>query len=177
MFVGLASSNSDTSREGKFGTHINLWTFNSDRAAPDVPRRNNDRNKGRKRSILILVITIPCGLPLVTLVVTIFVLYRRLGRLSALAKKYQIEKGVLDRGPQSFKYRILSTATNGFSSDQLLGTGGFGSVYKGRLVLKGGPTPTDVAVKRISATSSQGAQEFLAEVKIVGQVQHRNLAW
>jgi hypothetical protein len=39
---------------------------------------------------------------------------------------------------------MLSTATKGFSS--FLGSGGFGSVYRGRLVLEGDGQPTEIAV-------------------------------
>ncbi|CAM6103256.1 unnamed protein product [Calypogeia fissa] len=154
---------------------MNFWIFNSEGPAPDFPRdgnglllnpekvKNDQQRKRVEKTVRILEETIPRAIVVLILSLTICVLYRRVARLTALTKKYEIEKGLLDQGPQNLKYRVLRSATKGFSSTELLGSGAFGFVYKGRLVLKEEKNPTQVAVKRISATSRQGAQEFLAE--------------
>ncbi|XP_010936810.1 cysteine-rich receptor-like protein kinase 44 isoform X2 [Elaeis guineensis] len=64
----------------------------------------------------------------------------------------------------------IQVATNNFSKENKLGEGGFGPVYKG--VLCGG---TEVAIKRLSAKSRQGAVEFSNEVELIAKLQHRNL--
>ncbi|KAL5989738.1 hypothetical protein ACLOJK_010632 [Asimina triloba] len=69
--------------------------------------------------------------------------------------------------PQSFTYEELFAATGDFK-DQL-GSGGFGSVFKGEL--KDG---TRIAVKRLD-NRGQGMKEFLAEVETIGNVNHFNL--
>ncbi|KAL6847229.1 hypothetical protein ACP4OV_023082 [Aristida adscensionis] len=74
-------------------------------------------------------------------------------------------------GPRRFNYSELATATGNFSDDRRLGSGGFGSVYRG--FLEG--TKRDVAVKRVSETSRQGWKEFAAEVRIISRLRHRNL--
>ena len=56
--------------------------------------------------------------------------------------------------PKMFTYRQLSKATCNFSIENLLGRGGFGSVYKG--IISELDYPKTVAVKKISATSKQG---------------------
>jgi serine/threonine protein kinase len=61
-------------------------------------------------------------------------------------------------------------ATNQFSKENKLGEGGFGPVYRG--VLGGG---AEIAVKRLSARSRQGAAEFRNEVELIAKLQHRNL--
>ncbi|RDX67552.1 putative L-type lectin-domain containing receptor kinase S.7, partial [Mucuna pruriens] len=73
--------------------------------------------------------------------------------------------------PKVFTYKQLSKATFNFSKENLLGRGAFGSVYKGTLLYSG----KTVAVKKISATSKQGEREFLAEIRTIGRLRHKNL--
>ncbi|KAG0622545.1 hypothetical protein M758_3G105400 [Ceratodon purpureus] len=72
--------------------------------------------------------------------------------------------------PNLFSYAELKAATRSFNPDNKLGEGGYGVVYKG--VLSDG---TEVAVKTLSAKSSQGRQEFLNEAGLITAVQHRSL--
>jgi hypothetical protein len=69
-----------------------------------------------------------------------------------------------------FTYAELQDATNNFSEENHLAKGGYGTVYKGRL--KGGQL---VAVKQHKLSSSQGDEEFCAEVEVLSCAQHRNL--
>ncbi|XP_057764770.1 G-type lectin S-receptor-like serine/threonine-protein kinase At1g11330 [Salvia miltiorrhiza] len=69
-----------------------------------------------------------------------------------------------------FTFKMLAKATNQFHEDNLLGRGGFGPVYKG--ILANGK---DIAVKRLSADSGQGVQEFMNEVIVISKLQHKNL--
>ncbi|KAM0908032.1 hypothetical protein ACQ4PT_015739 [Festuca glaucescens] len=64
----------------------------------------------------------------------------------------------------------IHAATSNFSTANKLGEGGFGPVYRG--VLAGG---AEIAVKRLSARSRQGAAEFQNEVELIAKLQHRNL--
>ena len=73
-------------------------------------------------------------------------------------------------GPRVFTFKELAAATKNFSRSELLGRGGFGSVYRGTLRDK-----SAVAVKAIAKDSRQGENEFLAEVSIIGKIRHRNL--
>ncbi|MQL84471.1 hypothetical protein Taro_016956 [Colocasia esculenta] len=69
-----------------------------------------------------------------------------------------------------FSLSTLRTATCNFSQQNMLGQGGFGSVYKGLL-----PNGQQIAVKRLSAGSSQGLGELKNEVLLLAKLQHRNL--
>ncbi|XP_008776736.3 proline-rich receptor-like protein kinase PERK8 [Phoenix dactylifera] len=69
-----------------------------------------------------------------------------------------------------FSFEELSAFTNGFSTQNLLGEGGFGCVFKGCL-----PDGREVAVKQLKVGGSQGEREFKAEVEIISRVHHRNL--
>ncbi|OMO90118.1 S-locus glycoprotein [Corchorus olitorius] len=69
-----------------------------------------------------------------------------------------------------FDFATISDSTDKFSSDNKLGQGGFGHVYKG--ILKEGK---EIAVKRLSKDSGQGLDEFKNEVTFIAKLQHRNL--
>ncbi|KAK9156031.1 hypothetical protein Sjap_003511 [Stephania japonica] len=67
----------------------------------------------------------------------------------------------------AFRYKDLRLATKNFSDK--LGSGGFGSVYKGIL-----PNLTTIAVKRLEDVS-QDQKQFRSEVSTIGLIQHVNL--
>ncbi|XP_050125547.1 G-type lectin S-receptor-like serine/threonine-protein kinase CES101 [Malus sylvestris] len=66
-------------------------------------------------------------------------------------------------------FSFIVTSTNNFSLANQLGQGGFGPVYKGKLLQH------DIAVKRLSKNSGQGPVEFKNEVQLISKLQHRNL--
>ncbi|XP_076896108.1 G-type lectin S-receptor-like serine/threonine-protein kinase RKS1 [Bidens hawaiensis] len=69
-----------------------------------------------------------------------------------------------------FDFSTIVAATDNFSHSSKLGEGGFGSVYKGKLL-----NGLEIAVKRLSQSSGQGMQEFKNEVMLIAKLQHRNL--
>ncbi|KAL9682254.1 hypothetical protein QQ045_014049 [Rhodiola kirilowii] len=70
-----------------------------------------------------------------------------------------------------FSLRELQVATDHFSNRNILGRGGFGKVYKGRLA-----DGTLVAVKRLKEERSQGGElQFQTEVEMISMAVHRNL--
>ncbi|KAG8662451.1 hypothetical protein MANES_01G107400v8 [Manihot esculenta] len=80
------------------------------------------------------------------------------------------EPGGVSNSRPWFTYEELVQATDGFSTKNLLGEGGFGCVYKGILV-----DGREVAVKQLKIGGSQGEREFKAEVEIISRVHHRHL--
>ena len=60
-------------------------------------------------------------------------------------------------------------ATNNFCKTNIIGDGGFGTVYKAVLP----DTKRIVAIKKLGASRSQGNREFLAEMETLGKVKHR----
>jgi len=69
-----------------------------------------------------------------------------------------------------FPFSEIQTATSDFSSENLLGEGGFGHVYKGQL--KDGQV---IAAKVHKEASSQGYTEFFSEVQVLSFARHRNI--
>ncbi|KAF3533454.1 hypothetical protein DY000_02037648 [Brassica cretica] len=67
-------------------------------------------------------------------------------------------------------FEAVAIATDNFSNANKLGQGGFGIVYKGRLL-----DGQEIAVKRLSKMSVQGTDEFKNEVKLIARLQHINL--
>ncbi|CAN8290032.1 unnamed protein product [Cochlearia groenlandica] len=70
-----------------------------------------------------------------------------------------------------FSLRELQVATDSFSNKNILGRGGFGKVYKGRLA-----DGTLVAVKRLKEERTPGGElQFQTEVEMISMAVHRNL--
>ncbi|ONK69705.1 uncharacterized protein A4U43_C05F25870 [Asparagus officinalis] len=71
---------------------------------------------------------------------------------------------------RQFGLRELLTATENFSGKCILGKGGFGNVYRGKL-----SDGTIVAVKRLKDVGSAGEAQFKTEVEMISLAVHRNL--
>ncbi|XAR72077.1 Non-specific serine/threonine protein kinase [Bertholletia excelsa] len=71
----------------------------------------------------------------------------------------------------TFTFRELAAATKNFRADCLLGEGGFGRVYKGRLESMN----QIVAIKQLDRNGLQGNREFLVEVLMLSLLHHPNL--
>ncbi|GKC00806.1 receptor-like protein kinase FERONIA, partial [Tanacetum coccineum] len=79
---------------------------------------------------------------------------------------HEVHLGQLKR----FSFRELQVATHNFSNTRILGRGGFGKVYKGRLA-----DGTLVAVKRLRERTQGGELQFQTEVEMISMAVHRNL--
>ncbi|KAL5994281.1 hypothetical protein ACLOJK_035153 [Asimina triloba] len=82
----------------------------------------------------------------------------------------KIDTGNGNIAAQTFTFRELAAATKNFRPECLLGEGGFGRVYKGRL-----ESSQIVAVKQLDRNGLQGNREFLVEVLMLSLLHHQNL--
>ncbi|KDP39371.1 hypothetical protein JCGZ_01128 [Jatropha curcas] len=83
----------------------------------------------------------------------------------------QMTEKVGGDNPRIFSYAELYIGSNGFSEDEILGSGGFGKVYRAVLPSDG----TVVAVKCLAEKGEQFEKTFAAELVAVAHLRHRNL--
>ncbi|KAK7355098.1 hypothetical protein VNO80_14343 [Phaseolus coccineus] len=141
---------------------VRSWEFSGDDIRDNV------------RSLLWIYVTVPTVIVLIIIGgLVIFFLRRKKSRhMEGPEDAYpRIEDQIQysSMAPKKFRLKEITKATGGFSPQNKLGQGGFGTVYKGLLENK------EVAVKRVSKNSRQGKQEFVAEVTTIGSLHHRNL--
>ncbi|KAK9668738.1 hypothetical protein RND81_13G082600 [Saponaria officinalis] len=74
------------------------------------------------------------------------------------------------RSAKLFSGKDIKRATNNFSKDIVLASGGFGEVYKGKL-----DDGTLMAAKRAKPGNTKGTNQVLNEVRVLSQVNHRSL--
>ncbi|KAF8010272.1 hypothetical protein BT93_J1030 [Corymbia citriodora subsp. variegata] len=140
-------------------------SISSIRVTPDFTPTVPDKRKNMMPLIAGIAVSVGVMLFLSTFVAIYLLRIRKRPSSNQETDALRIATGAL-----AFNYSELHNATNGFSLDNKLGQGGFGIVYKG--ILGDGRL---VAVKKLSATSDQGNNQFLAEIATISAVQHRNL--
>ncbi|KAL1348316.1 hypothetical protein AAHE18_07G072200 [Arachis hypogaea] len=131
-------------------------------ACPVFPLQKKHKRSLKRRVILFIVfggILISC-----VAFISIYLLKKKAKKLptTSLALQYRYVK---------VSYGELHQATNGFSSSNLVGTGSFGSVYRGTLVHFERP----VAVKVLKLQTSGASKSFMVECNALGKIKHRNL--
>ncbi|KAF2921328.1 hypothetical protein DAI22_07g023700 [Oryza sativa Japonica Group] len=150
------------------------WSFSMNGSAPsflnaqlpDLPRRGTTQKVSRRSKVLLIIVPIATATSAVAVSLAIFLFVRRRFKYAELREDWEI-----DFGPHRFSFKDLYFATEGFKNRHLLGTGGFGRVYKGLL----SESKLHIAVKRVSHESRQGIREFVAEIVSIGHLRHQNI--
>ncbi|GLJ24248.1 hypothetical protein SUGI_0462340 [Cryptomeria japonica] len=113
----------------------------------------------------------------VCLAASLVVCWLKKRHFKLLEAKYfqQLQQHIASRvGRESlrmFSAKELARASNNYSKEMVLGTGGFGTVFKG-ILLDG----TLVAIKKSKqALNLEDDHEFLNEIAILSQINHRNI--
>lgn len=87
------------------------------------------------------------------------------------AEGMQFQEKIGGENPRIFCYSELFIGSNGFSEKEVLGSGGFGRVYRAVLPSDG----TVVAVKCLAERGERFEKTFTAELMAVAHLRHRNL--
>ncbi|KAF8024019.1 hypothetical protein BT93_F1274 [Corymbia citriodora subsp. variegata] len=149
--------------------------------ASELDSIHNTVNK--KILLTVTVASVICGLLIAGILFSI-IWKRRIRRRGLQNQKEDIDL-------PSFDFSTIAVATGHFSQTNMIGAGGFGSVYKvmsykfaslGNMInlieknMQGNlSTGQEIAVKRLSRSSRQGLEEFMNEVLLIAKLQHRNL--
>ncbi|CAJ1936012.1 unnamed protein product [Sphenostylis stenocarpa] len=137
------------------------------REKPGVLQSNDKRSVGAIAGVVAVAAAILFAAPVVALVYCKRRKPRDFFFDVAAEEDPEVHLGQLKR----FSLRELQVATDNFNNKNILGRGGFGKVYRGRL------TNGDlVAVKRLKEERTQGGEmQFQTEVEMISMAVHRNL--
>ncbi|KAJ9541199.1 hypothetical protein OSB04_027705 [Centaurea solstitialis] len=124
------------------------------------------RTKSSRKLSLRVVVAISLSSTVAGLALVSIVLFR-----CCKKKKGIPADSILSKSFEKISYGRLFKATEGFSAANLIGTGGFGSVYKGVLDENG----LTVAIKVLNLQHRGGFRSFMAECEALKNIRHRNL--
>ncbi|KAF3560654.1 hypothetical protein DY000_02010883 [Brassica cretica] len=157
----------DDNEKGRFkeltlisGKPMQVWVDYNGRTHQINPRTSGSISPFT--SVFIPVSVVPLIVFIFSLILLVRLILRRRKKFAEKLEDWETEFR-----KNRLKFKDLYYATRGFSD--LLGSGGFGSVYKGVMKKK------EIAVKRVSNESRQGLKEFVSEIVTIGRMSHRNL--
>ncbi|KAJ3693541.1 hypothetical protein LUZ60_009021 [Juncus effusus] len=152
-------------QQGYYGPSISAISASPFDFTPTVSNKEPGSTMSKSKTGLIVKVVVPVGvLALFTVFGVLFWRYKK--------KNTEIDEvflGIVDK-KDVFNYSELRSATESFSANNFLGEGGYGPVYKGKLL-----DGRAIAVKRLASTSQQGRRQFATEIAVISAVRHRNL--
>lgn len=169
MFVGFSASHANWSEAQR----VLAWSLTDGGAPRDINTSSlpnfSHESSSDKRGLGPIVGIVFVSSTVLLLPIAGFYCFRLMKRRSK-EEEEEVQSWEIDYWPHRFSYVELARATKEFSDDQLLGSGGFGRVFKGIQA-----NNNLIAVKSISRNSNQGLREFMAEISTIGRLQHKNL--
>ncbi|CAE6085267.1 unnamed protein product [Arabidopsis arenosa] len=148
MYVGFTAA---TGRDQSSAHYIMGWSFSSggDLLTADTldllelprPPPNTAKKRGYNSQVLALIVALS-GVTLVLLALLFFfVMYKKRLQQGEILEDWEINH------PHRLRYKDLYAATDGFKENRIIGTGGFGTVFRGNI---SSPSSDQIAVKKIT---------------------------
>uniref|UniRef100_A0A0D9XTC6 Receptor kinase-like protein Xa21 n=1 Tax=Leersia perrieri TaxID=77586 RepID=A0A0D9XTC6_9ORYZ len=128
---------------------------------------NSTKKKKHRILLLAVIICFVSTVAIISLFYMILIIHKQ--------RRKKVLETTSVRGHPMITYKQLVEATDGFSSTNLLGSGSFGSVYKGQLDSQYGENTTLVAVKVLKLETPKALKSFTAECEALRNMRHRNL--
>ncbi|KAL0709068.1 hypothetical protein Bca4012_016046 [Brassica carinata] len=177
MFVGFTAA---TGRDQSSAHYVMGWSFSSggedhpvagtlnpSELPPSPP--NKAKKRGYNGKVIALIVALSAVVSIMSMSFVIFMLYKRRLQQDEILEDWEIDH------PHRFRYKDLYEATDGFKEDRIVGSGGFGTVYRGSIIKSSSSCDHQIAVKKITPNSMQGVREFVAEIESLGRLRHKNL--
>ncbi|CAA7033395.1 unnamed protein product [Microthlaspi erraticum] len=174
MFVGFTAA---TGRDQSSAHYVMGWSFSSGgehplaavldlSELPPPPPNTAKKRSGYNGKVIALIVALSAVISIMLALLLTFMVYKRRLQQEEILEDWEIDH------PHRFRYKDLHAATDGFKEDRIIGTGGFGTVFRGSISTS---SSDQIAVKKITPNSMQGVREFVAEIESLGRLRHKNL--
>nr|GMD86336.1 cysteine-rich receptor-like protein kinase 25 [Ipomoea batatas] len=130
---------------------------------------NPEGSRNSSTKVIVAFVVPVIGIIFIIILVLYIVRNRNVKKGNITTNTTDVIRVATEESPE-YDFANIQAITNDFSIENQIGKGGYGSVYKGMF-----PNGQEVAIKRLSRGSVQGAQEFKNEVEVVAKLQHKNL--
>ncbi|KAK2373544.1 putative LRR receptor serine/threonine-protein kinase [Trifolium repens] len=130
---------------------------------PPCPIKGGKHTKNHNYKLIMVLVTVVSFLLILSFIITIYWMRKR--------NQQQSFDSPTNDQLAKVSYQDLHQGTDGFSSRNLIGSGNFGSVYKGNLVSE----DNVVAVKVLNLQKKGAHKSFIVECNALKNIRHRNL--
>ncbi|CAI8593468.1 unnamed protein product [Vicia faba] len=127
------------------------------------PIKGRRQENHHKFKLVALIVSGVCFILILSFTITIYWMRKR-------NKKQSSDSPSIDQLAK-VSYQDLHRGTNGFSTENLIGSGSFGSVYKGNLLSE----DSVVAVKVLNLQNKGAHKSFVVECNALKSIRHRNV--
>uniref|UniRef100_A0A453NRT3 non-specific serine/threonine protein kinase n=1 Tax=Aegilops tauschii subsp. strangulata TaxID=200361 RepID=A0A453NRT3_AEGTS len=165
--LSFNSFEGEVPKEGVF-LDVNATAVEGNNPGIKLPPCSTHTNK-KQSSKLIMIISISSAVLLIIVLLALFAFWYRRTK----SQQANSDLSLINDLHIRVSYAELVNATNGFASENLIGVGSFGSVYKGRMMIH--DQQVTVAVKVLNLQQRGASQSFVAECETLRCVRRRNL--
>ncbi|RHN51047.1 putative protein kinase RLK-Pelle-LRR-XII-1 family [Medicago truncatula] len=130
---------------------------------PPCPIKGRKHAKQHKFRLIAVLVSVVSFILILSFIITIYMMRKR-------NQKRSFDSPTIDQLAK-VSYQELHVGTDGFSNRNMIGSGSFGSVYKGNIVSE----DNVVAVKVLNLQKKGAHKSFIVECNALKNIRHRNL--